>query len=283
MAKRLLLRSPSRFIYSTTRASNQLSNSRLNLKVSTKESATKLQRSSSLPIDVKHSISQEASLLKPESTNSPGISNDLYTIPNLLTYTRIITTPFAGYFIATGQSTAAISLFTYSCVTDLVDGYIARRFKLQSVLGSILDPAADKFLMFTCTLALCIQHMMPLYVASIIIGRDVVLSFVSFYVRYRSLPPPVTMLKYFDMSITTHTVNPSLLGKVNTALQMFYIGGLVLKPAIEGLSGLELTEAFDWYGLLVASTTLGSGVSYLVGRNSFKAVSTKSSSTISKS
>ncbi|SGZ56990.1 CIC11C00000002036 [Sungouiella intermedia] len=200
-----------------------------------------------------------------------SISSDVYTIPNILTMTRIVATPGIGYFIAIGQSTAAISLFLYSCVTDAVDGYIARHYNMKSVLGSILDPAADKFLMTVCTAALGLKGIMPWYVATIIIGRDVMLSFMAFYFRYKSLPVPKTLARFFDMSIVTHTVHPNLLGKVNTALQMVYIGGLVLLPGLNYMMGSEvLTEAFDWFGVLVAATTFASGASYIFSKNAMK-------------
>lgn len=188
--------------------------------------------------------------------------------------TRIFATPFIGYFISTGQSTAAISVFAYSCVTDAVDGFIARRYNMKSVLGSILDPAADKFLMTVCTVALGFKQIMPWYVAAIIVGRDVMLSFMAFYYRYRSLPAPKTLARFMDMSIVTHTVHPNLLGKVNTALQMVYIGGLVLLPGVSYVFGAEqmLTQAFDWFGVVVAVTTFSSGASYVLSRNAIKAL-----------
>lgn len=195
----------------------------------------------------------------------------MYTIPNILTMTRIVATPGIGYFIATGQSTAAISVFLYSCISDAADGFIARRYNMKSVLGSILDPAADKFLMTVCTVALGVKNIMPWYVAAIIIGRDVMLSFMAFYFRYKSLPVPKTLSRFFDMSIVTHTVHPNLLGKVNTALQMVYVGGLVLLPGLNYIIGSEvLNESFDWFGILVAATTLASGASYVMSRSAMK-------------
>lgn len=200
------------------------------------------------------------------------LSNDIYTIPNILTMSRIFATPFIGYFIASGQSTPAITLFVYSSVSDFVDGYIARKYNLKSVLGSILDPAADKFLMTVCTVALSVQSIMPWYVATIIVGRDVMLSFMAFYVRFKSLPPPRTLNRFLDMSIVTHTVHPNLLGKANTALQMVYIGGLVLLPGIELVVGTgdALRVFFDWLGIAVALTTFSSGLTYVFSRNAVK-------------
>lgn len=209
----------------------------------------------------------------PEKIPIESIANllkDIFTIPNLLTMTRIAATPFIGYFFAINNTTAAVSLFTYLCVTDFIDGFVARRYNLKSVLGSILDPLADKFLMTTCTVALYIGGSMPTYVASIIVGRDVMLSFMAFYMRYKSLPEPKTLLKFLDPKITTHTVLPNMLGKVNTALQMLYIGGLMLLPGLEQILTLPWNTIFSWYGTMVAGTTLASGVSYLLSRGSSK-------------
>ena len=91
-----------------------------------------------------------------------------------------------------------------------VDGYIARRFKMESVVGTILDPAADKILMTTLTVTLALKDLIPgaftfqslpastststppVPVAAIILGRDVLLSLWAFYIRYTSLPAPVS-------------------------------------------------------------------------------------------
>lgn len=146
---------------------------------------------------------------------------------------------------------------------------------MKSVLGSILDPAADKFLMTVCTGALAWQCAMPWYAAGAILGRDVLLSLLAFQMRYTSLPPPKTLHRFLDMSITTHTVHPNMLGKVNTALQMVYIGGLVLAPGLEQVAGTHdlLHDIFHWFGLLVTATTITSGLSYVTGKNAAKLIS----------
>ncbi|KAK6461993.1 CDP-alcohol phosphatidyltransferase-domain-containing protein, partial [Scheffersomyces coipomensis] len=196
----------------------------------------------------------------------------LWTIPNILTYTRIIATPFIGYFIVQGETNLAISVFTYSCITDFVDGYIARRFNMKSVVGSIIDPLADKFLMTVCTVSLAAINHIPLSIALIIIGRDVMLSFMSFYYRYKSLEKPITFDKFISINqIPTITVHPNLLGKINTGIQMVYIGGLVFKPIIESsILMINLDLYFNWISVLVGATTILSGLTYVVGKNSFR-------------
>ena len=85
---------------------------------------------------------------------------------------------------------------------------MARKYKMQSVVGTILDPAADKALVTTLTVTLAMSHLLPraltaiivyshadsgdiVPLAVIIIGRDVLLSISAFYYRYISLPQPV--------------------------------------------------------------------------------------------
>ncbi|CAN3355465.1 cardiolipin synthase (CMP-forming) [Diutina catenulata] len=220
---------------------------------------------------------------RPRQTGTPGKTIEiptaqewrggLCTVPNVLTMTRIATAPVVGYFIVKGQTDWAAGLFTYSCITDLVDGWIARRFNQKSVVGSIIDPLADKLLMTVCTLSLAYTSAIPGLVATAIIGRDVMLSFMAFYYRYKSLPHK-SVKEFLDIQGTpTITVLPNMLGKVNTALQMFYIGGLVIKPVLQPF--VDLTMAFDVYGVVVALTTVASGCSYVFGKHAFKYIKPK--------
>lgn len=202
----------------------------------------------------------------------PFFDPSIWTVPNILTYTRIIATPFIGYNIACGNLKVALLLFTYSCVTDFIDGYIARRFNMKSVVGSIIDPLADKFLMTVCTLSLAYAYSIPPIIASIIIGRDVLLSFMSMYYRYKSLPVPKTFAKFVSIGqFPTISVHPNMLGKFNTALQMLYIGVLVYRPLLDDyLNVPEVT--YDWLGLIVGATTVASGATYVFGKNSWRYV-----------
>lgn len=69
--------------------------------------------------------------------------------------------PVVGWAILAGHPTLAISLFAYAAVTDLVDGFIARHFKQESVVGTIIDPMADKFLMTVGVVCLSLQNAIP--------------------------------------------------------------------------------------------------------------------------
>lgn len=99
------------------------------------------------------------------------VHENIYTVPNILTFSRLLAAPAVGYLLVHNHHTAALSLFAYAGITDLVDGYIARRYNLQTVVGTIIDPAADKLLMTISVVCLALNGWMPgtslsLYVSS---------------------------------------------------------------------------------------------------------------------
>lgn len=112
---------------------------------------------------------------------------------------------------------------------------------MQSIVGTILDPMADKTLMTILTVTLALQHHIPIPIAGIILGRDAGLILASFYYRYISLPEPKTFARYWDFSIPSAEVHPTMISKVNTAIQMAYIGLSLLAPVFDmsGHVGLE--------------------------------------------
>ena len=86
---------------------------------------------------------------------------NIYNVPNFLTLTRLIAAPVVGYLILHDQHVWAAGLFAYAGITDLVDGWIARKWKLQTVVGSVVDPMADKLLMTILTVTLAIKGALP--------------------------------------------------------------------------------------------------------------------------
>lgn len=206
------------------------------------------------------------------------IHENIYTVPNILTFTRIVSAPAVGYLILHGQVTLALALFTYSCITDFLDGFIARRWNLRSVVGSIIDPLADKMLMMVCTVCLATVSEIPLYLATLIIGRDVGLGLAAIVIRYLSLPAPKTFWRYWDFSIPSAEVYPTMISKINTALQMFYLGSMMIKPVfllyLSDTFGPETTSIFlaflQYLEWTVATTTLWSGLSYLFSKKAVK-------------
>lgn len=224
-----------------------------------------------LSTNEKQSAKRKVNLVKHEK---------IYTLPNYLTLSRIALSPLVGYLIVKQQSSLAIGLFGYCCVTDFVDGYLARKWNMKSAFGSIIDPMADKLMMTVCTLSLCYSGHVPTYLASLIIGRDLLLSLMAIYYRYVTLDSPKTFKRYADISIPSASVRPNSISKVNTFFQMIYLGVLVLQPGIEGVLAEEsLTSNFHLLlkgmEFLVASTTFISGCTYLLSKDAIKVIDRK--------
>lgn len=87
---------------------------------------------------------------------------EIFTIPNLLSLFRLFLVPVYAYIYLNAtedyQYLIAGTIMAVSCLTDLVDGKIARRFDMVSTLGKILDPLADKITQFTLTLCLSMKY-----------------------------------------------------------------------------------------------------------------------------
>jgi cardiolipin synthase (CMP-forming) len=199
---------------------------------------------------------------------------NIYTVPNILTFSRLAASPIIGYLLVNDQPFWALTLVVYSGVTDLLDGYIARRYNLQTVVGSVIDPMADKALMITLASCLCISGNIPVYMAALILGRDILLALSAVYYRYVSLPPPKTFMRYWDFSIPSAEVHPTTISKYNTFLQMTYLGLSLLFPVLRD-SFTPDTVTYLWHGLkgleyITAGTTIASGLSYVFSKDAVK-------------
>ncbi|WWD17667.1 hypothetical protein CI109_102108 [Kwoniella shandongensis] len=182
-----------------------------------------------------------------------------YTIPNALTLLRLLACPVLGYTIVQGDYAWATGILFASGLTDWLDGYLARRFNSRSVLGSILDPAADKALMTTLVGTLAWSGLLPIPLAIVIFGRDLALSISAFYFRFVSLPKPRTLKRYFDPSMPSAEVKPTQISKINTLLQLILMGVTTVSPLLSFSIAAPL-QALQW---TVAGTTIWSGFSYV--------------------
>ncbi|KAI0013951.1 hypothetical protein F4779DRAFT_562027 [Xylariaceae sp. FL0662B] len=196
---------------------------------------------------------------------------NIYTVPNLLTFSRLIAAPFIGYAILQDAHAWALGLFVYAGVSDLLDGWIARQYKLQTVVGSVVDPMADKTLMTVLTVSLAVKGLLPVWLAVIILGRDVGLSIASIYYRWISLPPPKTFTRYWDFSLPSAEVRPTTISKYNTFLQLGLMGATMVIPVLDVDAGVAMV-AFQY---LVATTTVWSGLSYVFSKDAVKILSVK--------
>ncbi|KAM6497247.1 phosphatidyl synthase [Amanita muscaria] len=199
------------------------------------------------------------------------LRENIYTLPNVLTVSRILSCPVLGWSILQGDFHLATGILIYAGFTDLADGYLARRYNMSSVIGTILDPAADKALMTTLAVTLTVKGMLPVPLAVVILGRDVLLSLSAFYIRYTSLPPPKTFTRYWDFSIPSAEVKPTFISKINTFLQLGLMGATTISPLLP----FETTLALQGLQWIVATTTIWSGLSYLFSKDAVRVISHK--------
>jgi cardiolipin synthase len=168
----------------------------------------------------------------------------MLNVPNAITLARVILVPVTAYFLIVGAYGVALIVFLAAAVTDLIDGLIARTFRLTSTLGATLDPIADKLNMFVATVLLAWQGLMPIWLAIAIVARDIVI--VGGALAYR------LALGHVEMTPTT-------LSKVNTFIE-FTALLLVMATAAEVIDiGAWLSAVF----LLVLATVLASGAQYV--------------------
>jgi len=183
------------------------------------------------------------------------------TVPNLLTGFRLVISPYIGYLVLCEQFPLAFGLFCLAGVTDSVDGWIARNVKGQSsVIGSFIDPLADKVLISVLTVTLTMVNIIPVVLCGMIILRDVLLIATSSHFHYKNLTPPKTFTKFIDFENSKVKMEPTQISKYNTFLQLGLVAMSTAAPIL-GLVDHTLLQAY-WY--LVGTTTVISGLSYVV-------------------
>ncbi|MBO4896946.1 MAG: CDP-alcohol phosphatidyltransferase family protein [Clostridia bacterium] len=106
-------------------------------------------------------------------------------IPNILTLIRIALIPVTAYYFHTGQTVLASAVFITACLTDILDGYIARRFNMITNVGKLLDPLADKGIQITLLISLAMTSLVPWTVIIIIVCKELI-QCVCGYIMYRS-------------------------------------------------------------------------------------------------
>ncbi len=176
----------------------------------------------------------------------------LTSLPNVLTYARIVAVPslVACLFYIEGDAARwwAFGLFVAAALTDWLDGYVARSWAQQSALGRMLDPIADKLIVGTALLMLVADHTIEgfnLWAAVIILCREILVSGLREFLA--------------ELNVKVHVTQ---LAKWKTTVQMVALAILLAAPAAEKLyPGITDTGLlFLW---LAALLTLWTGFDYL--------------------
>lgn len=176
--------------------------------------------------------------------------NSILTIPNLLTFLRMALIPVFASLLFYGYSGTALLVFIVAGISDGVDGFVARRFKQETELGTIIDPIADKLLMTTAFIILTMPNVLqparhlpvPFWVTAAVIGRDVLI---------------ITVAGAINIMTGFRGFKPSWLGKLSTLVQVVAVG-LILLAAVFGFS-FYLPTVYT----IVVLLAFASGVHYI--------------------
>jgi cardiolipin synthase len=128
----------------------------------------------------------------------------LFAIPNLLTYVRIIAVPVFIWAFQTRQYRLALFLFIGAAVTDGLDGLLARVLHQQTRLGGLLDPVADKLLVLAAVASFVAHARIPAWVLALVILRDVCLASAVVLLRASGRPvqpAPTRLGKYATFAL----------------------------------------------------------------------------------
>ena len=179
------------------------------------------------------------------------MSGMFWTIPTLMTWTRIIAIPLiVGVFYLPWdmptRNLVATVMFVLFALTDWLDGYLARKLNQTSSFGAFLDPVADKFLVCASLLVLVHINRADVFVALIIIGREIAIS---------------ALREWMAQIGASKSVAVHMVGKLKTTVQMVAIPFLLFDGMLFGL-----LDTHFWGTLLIwvaAVLTVWSMVYYL--------------------
>ena len=166
-------------------------------------------------------------------------------LPNLISLVRLLLVPAEIWLIFDGRYGLAFWVLVGAGISDALDGFIAKRFDRRTRLGALLDPFADKAMLVSVYITLGVIHQLEAWLVILVVVRDVLI------VGGFLLIQAFAVSKHYD---------PLYISKLNTGAQIILIGFVLARLGFDAAPGwpdLALS-------LLVAATTIVSGLSYLV-------------------
>lgn len=171
----------------------------------------------------------------------------VFNLPNTITLLRIGVIPALFFLLQSPGPTGSLviaAIFVLASLTDLLDGYIARRYEIVTTMGKFLDPIADKLVINTAMILMIPLGRIPAWVVSIIIIRDFTVDGI------RSIA-----------SSEGFVIQASRLGKQKTLCQVIAVTALMIHFPFLGLDAQTIGMAVLYLALLL---TLSSGLDYLM-------------------
>lgn len=156
-------------------------------------------------------------------------------LPNAITIVRFLLVPVVVWAIASHQMQIAFWLFAAAAISDMLDGFLAKRFSMTSDLGAHLDPLADKAMLVSIYVMLAVAGKLPLWLVIAVVSRDLMI-LAAIMVSWLMDKPP--------------EIRPLMISKVNTLAQ-FLLATLVLATGAFGIDpGQLLTLGIAAVGVL---------------------------------
>lgn len=171
-----------------------------------------------------------------EETTTPTSKQELIEIwlqqlkspPNLITLSRILSTPVLSYFIISNHYDWALYGCAAAGLTDFLDGFLAKRYNMNTVLGTYLDPLADKILINVLSISLWYSDILPTPLIVLWFGRDVALMGATYLLVKSETKSDGRFV--VDPVNTPLKVEPTNISKINTVFQFLTLGVGMLQP-----------------------------------------------------
>jgi cardiolipin synthase len=164
---------------------------------------------------------------------------NLSALPNIITTLRLLAVPPVAWLLLHAHYQEALWLTVIAGLSDLLDGFLAKRFGWTSRFGSIADPLADKLLMLVSFACMAWQGLLPWWLWFLTLLRDLVI--VSGGAAYHYLVEPLT-------------AEPSYAGKVNTTLQIILLIAILVNAGFSPVSEVVLSYVFAAVATLTVYT-----------------------------
>jgi len=176
-----------------------------------------------------------------------GKKREIFNFANTLTFLRISIIPALFLLLLNPGRVLSLfvaALFIIAAVTDLLDGYVARRYGIVTAMGKFLDPVADKLLVSSAMIMMIPIDRIPAWIVAIMVMRD-------FFVDgLRSIA-----------SLDGHVIAAGFLGKQKTLAQVIAVSALLIHYPLFGLNAHAVGMAVLYVALVLS---LWSGADYFV-------------------
>ena len=168
---------------------------------------------------------------------------------NIITVVRLLITPIIVWLIFSSYYGLGLIFFVFSGLSDALDGFIAKKYNQRTILGSYLDPVADKVLIVSSILALGYMGAIPPWLIILIVSRDLAIlgAVIISWLVERSLK-----------------IEPIISSKINTFLQIFYTGLILLSLTYQEEIIYLDNFILPTFSILIALSTLSSWFFYLI-------------------